>query len=150
MKRFHLDERGQMAGIETIPFGILVFVAGTLLVTNAWAGVTNRTTADSIAREYLRAYTRAETRPEGLADGARAAQLVAASHQLGADRVQVVEPTAWAACALATVQVTITVPEIRAPFLGGFGTQEVRVTHRDRIDSYRAAIPTSGEPDACL
>jgi len=29
------DDRGQVAGIEAIPFGVLIFVVGALLVTNA-------------------------------------------------------------------------------------------------------------------
>jgi hypothetical protein len=31
------DDRGQVGGIEVLPFGLLVFVVGTLLVANAWA-----------------------------------------------------------------------------------------------------------------
>lgn len=148
-RRSRRSERGQMAGIEAIPFGILVFLAGTLLVSNAWAVVTNRTTAESIAREYLRAYTHAADRPHALIAGARAASLTASAHGLGPDRVGIVEPSVWTRCAVATVTVTINVPEVRAPFLGGFGTQEVEVTHRDRIDAYRAGIPPSGTTDGC-
>ena len=33
------DDRGQVGGIEALPFGLLVFVVGALLVANAWAVV---------------------------------------------------------------------------------------------------------------
>ena len=31
------SDRGQVGGIEVLPFGLLVFVVGTLLVANVWA-----------------------------------------------------------------------------------------------------------------
>ncbi len=30
-------DAGQVGGFEAIPFGVLVFVLGALLITNAWA-----------------------------------------------------------------------------------------------------------------
>ena len=33
------DDRGQVGGIEALPFGLLVFVVGALLVANTWAVV---------------------------------------------------------------------------------------------------------------
>ena len=33
------DERGQAAGVEAVPFGVLVFVTGTLLAVNVWSAV---------------------------------------------------------------------------------------------------------------
>ena len=32
-------DAGQVGGIEALPFGLLVFVVGTLLIANAWAVV---------------------------------------------------------------------------------------------------------------
>ena len=141
-------ERGQAAGIETIPIGVLVFISGTLLVVNAWAIVTNRSTADSLAREYLRAYTKESSRPAALAAGQRVVDAIVDAHGLPHERVRIEPPTQWLACAPATVTIRLTVPEVRAPFLGGFGTTEIVVTHRDRLDGYRAGIPTgrSGAP----
>lgn len=146
------SERAQMAGIESIPFGILVFVAGTLLIVNAWATVTTRTTATSIAREYLRAYTNAPSQPEAIEAGDRAARAVAAAHDIDSTQLRIERPVIWEPCGVAVVAVTITVPEIRAPFLGGFGSTEVRVQHRDRLDPYRVGLGSpgpAGGPDAC-
>ena len=121
---------------------MLVFISGTLLIVNAWAVVTNRSTADSLAREYLRAYTKEPSRPAALAAGQRVVDAILDADGLPHDRVRIDPPTQWAACAAATVTVRLTVPEVRAPFLGGFGTTEIVVTHRDRLDGYRAGVPT--------
>jgi hypothetical protein len=143
------DERGQAAGLETIPLGVLVFVGGTLLVVNAWAIVANRATADSLAREYLRAYTKETSRPAALAAGQHVVDVIADGRHLRHDRVRIDPPTQWAACAPATVTVHLTVPEVRAPFLGGFGSTEIVVTHRDRLDGYRAGLPLDPGGTAC-
>jgi len=142
-------DRGQAAGLETIPLGVLVFISGTLLIVNAWAVVTNRSTADSLAREYLRAYTKESSRPAALAAGRRVVDVIAEADRLAPDRVRIEPPTQWVACAPATVTVHLTVPEVRAPFLGGFGTTEIVVTHRDRLDGYRAGLPTDGTGSPC-
>jgi hypothetical protein len=136
-------EHGQAAGIETLPFGVLVFIAGTLLVVNAWAVVTNRATADSIAREYLRSYTKETSRPAALDAGRRVVDAIVASRGLPPGRVHVDPPTAWGACAVATVTVHLTVPDIHAPFLGDLGTHQITVIHRDRIDAYRRGVAST-------
>jgi hypothetical protein len=146
-RRHCRGERGQAAGIETLPFGVLVFVAGTLLVVNAWAVVSNRATADSLAREYLRAYTKESSRPDALEAGQQVVDAIVASHDMPADRVHVDPPTAWGACAVAVVTVRLTVPDIQAPFLGSLGSHRITVVHRDRIDAYRrgVAATTTGQ-----
>ena len=53
------DDRGQVAGIEVLPFGFLVLVAGTLLVVNAWAVVDAKFAVDAAVREAARAYVEA-------------------------------------------------------------------------------------------
>jgi hypothetical protein len=142
-------ERGQAAGIETIPFGILVFVSVTLLMVNAWGIITNQGVADSIAREYLRAYTSADNQPDALRAGRQVARLVADDRGLPPSRVHITDATAWGPCAVAQVTVTVDEPEIRAPFLGGFGTSELTVTHRDRIDAYRVGVSGAGRGANC-
>jgi hypothetical protein len=147
-RRAH-GERGQAAGIETIPLGVLVFISGTLLIVNAWAIVTNRSTADSLAREYLRAYTKESSRPDALAAGQRVVDAILHAHGIPRGRARIEPPTQWLACAPAIVTVHLSVPEVRAPFLGGFGTTEIVVTHRDRLDGYRAGLPTDGSGPPC-
>jgi hypothetical protein len=45
-----------MAGIEALPFGFLVLVAGSLLLANAWAVVDAKFAASAAAREAVRVY----------------------------------------------------------------------------------------------
>jgi len=70
------SESGQVAGVETLAFGVLVFVAGMLVAVNAWAVVTSRASADAVARAYLRAYTEAPP-AQASERGRRAATFVA-------------------------------------------------------------------------
>ncbi len=133
-------ERGQAAGFETIPFGILVFVTFTLLIVNAWGVVTNRGLADSMAREYLRAYVAAPSRDAARRDGRAIALAVAAGRGMPADRVKITDATAWGPCAVATVTVSVAQPIIRAPFVGGLGTTHITTTRRDLVDGHRAGI----------
>ena len=59
--RSHRDERGQVGGIEALPFGILVFVVGALLVASAWAVVDAKLAVVSAAREAARTYVEADS-----------------------------------------------------------------------------------------
>jgi hypothetical protein len=145
------DDRGQVAGVETVAIGVLVFVAGLLIATNAWSVLTTRQVADSIAREYVHAYSEQPTRSAALSAAREAAETVRSTHRIDPDRLTIDEPTEFAPCALATVRVVIRVPMARLPFLGTVGGLDVTVTQRERIDPYRAGIepvPTSDEPCA--
>ncbi len=68
------DDGGQVAGIETIPFGILLFVIGALLVANAWAVIDVKMAVTSAAREAARTYVEAPDHVTGVADAQRAAR----------------------------------------------------------------------------
>jgi hypothetical protein len=145
------DDRAQVAGVETVAIGVLVFVAGLLIATNAWSVLTTRQTADSIAREYIRAYTEQPTREAALSAARRAAEAVRASHRIDPARLTIDEPTTFAPCARAEVTVVMRVPLARLPFLGAVGGRDVTVTQRERIAPYRSGVepmPTTDEPCA--
>ena len=44
-------DAGMVGGIEVLPFGVLIFVVGSLLVANAWAVVDTKFMVTSAARE---------------------------------------------------------------------------------------------------
>ena len=54
------EDCGQVGGIEVLPFGLLVFIVGTLLVANAWAVVDAKLAVTSAAREAVRSYVEAD------------------------------------------------------------------------------------------
>ena len=52
-------DHGVVGGIEVLPFGVLIFVVGSLLVANAWAVVDTKFMVTSAAREAARTYVEA-------------------------------------------------------------------------------------------
>jgi hypothetical protein len=142
------DERGQVAGIEAVPFGLLVLVAGTLLVTNTWAVVDAHLATDAAAREAVRAYV------EGWPDPAtswaearlRGAEAAAAQGRRGENvRFDRRLDPAYARCARATITARYDLPAVRVPFIGGSGHGfTVSSTHSEVIDPHRDGGPTGG------
>ena len=73
-------ERGQIGGIEVLPFGVLIFVAGSLLLANAWAVIDAKLAATAAAREATRAYVEAPDQATAEAAAFRAANDTIAGH----------------------------------------------------------------------
>ncbi len=129
------DDRGQAAGFEMWAIGILVFVCGTLLVSQAWATVNARQSAGQIAQQYLRAYSESSTRLEAIEAGEQAASAVADSRHVSNFRVT--SPSTFGRCRLVVVTAEVVVPGIRIPYLGSWGTRSVTATRRELTDPYR-------------
>lgn len=148
--RTHGDrsERGAVGGIEVLPFGLLVFVAGTLLIANAWAVVDAKLAVESAAREAGRAYSEAEdlSSAEASADAAARAAIEGTGRdpnnlELGDNAPRYVR------CAVVEHTAAYRVPSLTIPFVGGFGDgTTVRGRHREVIDPFVAGL---GPEDAC-
>jgi len=144
-------ERGAVAGAEGVAFGVLVLLAGAILLVNAWAVIDTRTALDSAAREYLRAYTEADTPEQAAAAGDRAVHLVLEGRHTLSVALTVDAPPAdrFGPCAPAAVTLSVTVPAIRMPFVDGFGEQRVSVRHAELIDAHREITPGEAyDPEA--
>jgi len=152
-------DAGQVAGIEAIPFGILVFVVGALLVANLWAVVDAKSAVDAAAREATRSYVEAQvdgaTTASAAADSAVDAGL-AALEARGRDPSQAtVELTAldgvggqsgFTRCARATFTASYQVPALTVPWIGGFGDGfTVTSRHSELVDPFRSGVPGSAE-----
>lgn len=137
-------ERGQAAGIESIPFGVLVFVCFSLLAVNVWATIDAKTALDSAAREYLRGYTKSDSAQQGLVRGEALAR-----EALG-DRAQrqhllIVAPQGrFGPCAQATVELQVELPMMKLPFVGEFGVHRVHATASELIDANRRMDSSTG------
>lgn len=142
------EEDGAVGGLEVLPFGLLIFVAGTLLLVNAWAVVDAELTAEAAAREAARAYVEAPG-PAAAPALARAAadETVAAAGRdperltldLGASRL--------VRCAVVTAETSYEVPALTLPFVDGFGRGlTVHGSHREVVDAFRAGL---GEGHDC-
>jgi hypothetical protein len=137
------DERGQVGNVEVLPFGLLVFVIGALLVTNAWAVIDARGTAASASREAVRAYAEASDAFTADRDAREAAANTAIGHGRDPGRLRLdIEPQGpFARCVPVTIRASYEVPALHLPWIGGFGHAfDVVDGHTELIDPYRSGL----------
>jgi hypothetical protein len=141
-RRRRRHERGQMGGIEALPFGLLIFVVGALLIGNAWAVIDTKAALVSASREAARVYV------EG--DGRQAPAVLAArdafeGHGRDPDRLQVEIELGgngtFGRCVPVTVRSSAVVPALALPWIGGFGEAfTVTARHTERVDPFRDGL----------
>ena len=140
------DERGQIAGLEGLVFGMLLFVFGTLLVVNAWAVVDAKLASSAAAREATRAFVEGRV-PADAAQAAEAAALAAfAGHGRSVDRAEVrrVEGE-LARCSRVVFEASYRLPALQIPVLGGLGEGfRVSSRHAELVDPHRSGLPGEG------
>jgi hypothetical protein len=141
--RARRDESGQVAGIEAIPFGLLTFVVGALLVANAWAVVDAKIAVSAAAREATRAFVEAPVDADAMALADAAAR--SAIDGAGRDPAQLVltpvEAT-FARCETVTFEASYRIPAIHVPWVGGFGSGfTASARHSEVVDPYRTGVP---------
>ncbi len=139
------DDSGQLAGIEALPFGILTFVVGVLLVANAWGVVDAKMATTSAAREGVRAYVEAPDQATGAALADAAARQAMAGHGRDSEVTQVnvthEGDRPWGRCTRAIVTVRHPVPALRLPWIGGFGHAfDVASRQSEVVDPYRSGL----------
>lgn len=140
-------ERGQVAGIEVLPFGLLIFIAGALLITNMWGVVDSKFATDAAAREatrYIVESARSDVDPATIRAGATAiARQTLDDHgRTGPAQVEI-EPDAVVLTRCLRVRVTVRteVPAIRIPFIGGYGEPfDIVATHSELVDPTRSGV----------
>lgn len=141
LRRARRDERGQVGGLEAIPFGILVFVVGALLAASAWAVVDAKLAVVSAAREAARTYVEAASAEDGVESGTLAAEEAMANHgRRAAVEVTFEAPDGFTRCAPVVARVSYEVPAVPLPWIGGLGTTTVSARHSERIDPFRDGI----------
>ena len=140
MRQRASGDAGQVGGFEALPFGVLIFVVGVLLITNAWAVIDAKLAATAAAREGARAYVEAAeaSDAEVRRDRRRAcSELTARGRDVSRSRVQVIAG-AFERCRLVTLEVSYDVPTLTLPFVGGWGDGvHVSVRHGEIVDPYR-------------
>jgi hypothetical protein len=150
------SEAGFVAGAEALALGVVVFVAGTLLVLNGWRLVDGKLAVETAAREATRAVVEAPAAT--LLDASAAASLadttarsVMVAHR-GPDDApgatwRFVDSTLRGdaeRCAPVTATATIDVDTVRLPLVGGFGTVTLVGEHTERIEPFRGGLPLGG------
>lgn len=142
-------EDGLVGGVEVLPFGFLVFVAGALLIANAWAVIDAKMTVNAASREAGRAYVEADD--VGEAEDAAAAAALQTVENAGRDpdRLRLTDnDPAFVRCEVVIHEATYDVPALSIPFIGGFGSGfAVRGSHREMIDPFATGL---GEEHSCV
>jgi hypothetical protein len=138
-------DAGQVAGIEAVPFGILLFVVGALLIANAWAVIDVKMTVTSASREAARTYVEAPDHASGLEAATAAAREAIAEHGRNVNLATIEGPndeSAFTRCTRVGFTVSYPVPAITLPFIGGFGSGfTVKATHFEIVDPFRNDVP---------
>ena len=145
-------DAGQVGGIEALPFGLLIFVVGSLLIANAWAVVDAKFATDAAARQAVRTYVEGDD-PDVALEDARAAGLDAVeAHGRDPGRAVVgpVGEVTLERCSRVTFEAEYEVPALSLPFIGGYGRAPFRVrsAHSELVDPFRSGVP--GEAEACV
>jgi hypothetical protein len=137
-------DRGQVGGIEVLPFGFLVFVAGMLMIANAWGVVDAKLAVTSAARESVRAFVEAPDASTAAARARAAAQDTLTAYGRNGDRATIGAPVLdgdFGRCVRVTITVSYDLPVIAVPFTGGFGELEpVTSTFTEIIDPFRDGL----------
>jgi hypothetical protein len=141
-----------VGGIEALPFGLLVFVVGSLLIANAWAVVDAKFATDAAARQAVRTFVEGSDAPsaERAAIDAGLAAIDGHGRDPARATVEAVGEAVLVRCARVTFAASYEVPALTLPFIGGYGTAPFRVrsTHSELVDPFRSGVPGSAE--ACV
>lgn len=130
------------AGAEVLPFCVLIFVFGTLLLVNAWGVIDAKFAVTSAAREAARTYAESDGDRAGEGAARRAAEDAIASYGRDPERLRLDDPTgAFVRCGTVSYTASYPVPALRIPVIGGFGHAfDVTSTHSTRVDRLRAGL----------
>lgn len=142
-------DRGQVAGIEVLPFGLLVFVSAVLVMANAWGVVDAKMAVTAAAREAVRAYVESPDQSGAAAAARRRARAVLADYGRADAHNTVavaVSGGSFRRCARVTVTVSHPVPVVAVPFIGGFGQLDpVSAAFTELIDPFRSGVPGAAQ-----
>jgi hypothetical protein len=131
---------GLVAGGDAVIFGVLLFVVGSLMITNLWSIVDARTAVQSSAREAAR--TVVETEDVGTV--VLQAEMVAVATWQGYGRTGAIDVSLSGVvtrCAPITVTVTAEVPLARLPIIGwSAGSTDVSASHTELVDPFRSGL----------
>ena len=146
MNRRNLDQSGEIAGSELLPFGLLIFVIGVLFFAQVSAVFEAKSAASSAARETTRTFVETPA-------GVDVAEANTTSQDAGMDAISAqgrdpartsINPIGTLSlerCVRVTFEVSYSVPIISIPLLNGFGDGlTVRSRHSEIIDPFRDGL----------
>ena len=148
------SDAGQVGGIEALPFGVLVFVIGALLVANCWAVIDAKIAVDAAARQATRHYVEGDAGADPEESAVEAGLATMAAHGRDPAQAQIAlagldgsdGQQGFTRCARATFTASYQVPALTIPWIGGFGDGiDVSSSHSELVDPFRSGVPGSAE-----
>lgn len=116
------SEEGFVGGLEGIVFGLLIFVAGTLLVAWAWAVVDTKLVMVRAAEQAARYFAVASTPSQAWSEASSAAEAVVASSGRNPALARVrLSSGAFRRCERVRITVAYPAPLLDVPFVGPVG-----------------------------
>ena len=134
------DEGGVVGGLEALPFGVLVFVVGTLIIVNAWGVVDAKMTVATAAREAARAYVEAPVGSNAEALAQAAAERTVDALGRAARDPQITVSGDFARCNRISATVAYPIPALRLPWVGSLGSFTARSTASEIVDPLRSGV----------
>jgi Flp pilus assembly protein TadG len=133
---------GFVGGFAGLLFGMLLFVAGTLLAAYAWGVVDTKSATTEAARQAARTFVEAPDAATATAEADQAAYAALGGYGRDPARARVdISSGPFVRCTRVTVTVTYPAPLLDLPFVGRLGTgQQVRADHSELIDPYRSGL----------
>jgi hypothetical protein len=129
--------------MEVIPFGVLTFVVGALLIANAWAVVDAKMAVSAAAREATRAFVEApvDGDPLALADAAARSAIAGAGRDPAKLTITPLDAV-FARCETVRYEASYQIPAVKVPWVGGFGAGfTATARHAEVVDPYRSGVP---------
>ena len=136
------DEDGFAGGFEGLLFGLLLFVAGTLLVAFAWGVIDTKSATGEAARQAVRTYVEAPNGASGAIQAEAAAGAALAGYGRNPARAKVsLVSGGFSRCDRVTIAVSYPAPLVELPFLGQVGRgMSVRSQHSELVDPFRTGL----------
>lgn len=137
------DEAGFAGGFEGLLFGLLLFVAGSLLVANAWGVVDTKNALVEAARQAARTYVQAPDASSAYQEAQTAADRALAGYGRSPGRARItIVAGGFSRCERVTIEVSYPSPALDLPFVGPVGTgHTVHASQSELVDAYRSGLP---------
>lgn len=149
------DDTGALGGAETVPFVILIFVVGSLMVFNLWSVIHTKMALNAAAREAAHAIAEAAPSGSGVDTqvtaeaeaAARNAYQVFTGDQADPNFTVTTDvPGGWRRCAAFTVTVSTRAPLVRLPMVGAVApSAPVQASSSSIVDPFRDSATVTGE-----
>ncbi len=142
------DESGQIGGLESIVFGVLLFVFGTLAIASAWAVVDAKIATASAAREAGRSYVESNGTDADWASAHAAAEAAFVGSGRSGAALTLPRPSGpFVRCATLTVTASTRATLPRIPVIrAALRRLVVTSSHTEIVDPYRSGLGRSGVP----